>query len=458
MKKWTPHDYQLRGMRILTQQEDGGAGLFLDPGMGKTTVALGAFEILRDAGLATKMLVIAPIKPMYDTWPREPKKWTDFCHLRVGVVHGSLKNKTKVLQGDYDIYVINPESLGFIFHDNTAFLNDIDIVCVDESTKFKNTTSKRFKLLKKQLQRISYRWILTGTVVPNGLEDLFGQVYIMDQGATLGKYITHFRNNYFYPSGYGGYKYKPHKGATEEVAKLIAPRTLSLQAEDYLDMPEFLPIKREVLLTEKALKTYKEVEQDFISKVSDENVVAANAAAAGTKCRQIANGAVYFNYDHEWKEVHMEKLRALDEIVEETNGKPLLIFYEFDHDRERIMDMLGDEAECLTGLTSRKLTQVTRKFNEGELRFLVAHSGSMHGLNIQGACHHMVWFGLPWNLENYIQAVRRLYRQGQMSETVMCYHLIAKGTLDEKVVEVLDHKKNEQDKLNQLLEDYAKAS
>ncbi len=451
MIPWNPHNYQSKGITLLTTQEDGGAGLGIDPGMGKTTIAMAAQLVLRKAGYATKMLVVAPLKPTYDTWPHEKDKWEDFTHLSVGVLHGPRKDNT--IEEDHDIYAVNPEGLVWLFKNHSSFIDSIDILCVDESTKFKNSTSKRFRLLKKHLHRFKYRWILTGTMTPNGLEDLFGQVYIMDLGATLGKYITHYRNTYFYPSGFGGYKYKPHEGAHEQIAMLVGPKLLSLDAEDYLEMPDFIKVLREVTLPKEAMELYKEVEKEFIANFNGSTILAANAAAAGTKCRQVSNGAVFVK-DKEWTPVHNAKIEALEEIVEETNGLPLLVLYEFTHDRERIMEFLGKDAFCITGVTGAKLHHATAKFNTGQLKYLVAHSGSLHGLNIQGACYHMVWFGVTWNLENYIQTVWRLYRQGQLSKIVMCYILVAKGTLDERVVKVLDHKEEDQDKLKQLFKEF----
>lgn len=443
--QYTPHKYQHRGIELLTK-DTGGAGLLLDPGMGKTVVTLCAFDILKDAGHANKMLVIAPIKPMYGTWRQEAEKWDHLQHLKFSVVHGG--NKLEALNDDADIYLINPEGVQWLC--DQAKWPEFDVLCVDESTKFKSSSSKRFKSLKKHLPSFSYRWILTGTFAPNGLLDLFSQVYLMDLGNSLGKYVTHYKNRYFHQTGFGGYTYEPFPQAADEIAKMISPMTLRLNAEDYLDMPEFNKIIRPVDLPEDALKKYKEVEKEFIAELTDGTIVAANAAAAGTKCRQMANGAV-FNEDRDVLAVHDAKLQALEEIVEETNGKPLIILYEFTHDRDRIMNMLGKSAVCITGVSGRKYEIMQQDFNAGKIPYLVMHSGSSHGLNIHGACHHMVWFGVTWNLEWYIQAVDRLYRQGQSSSMVLCYILVANKTLDERVVQVLGNKTKVQNDVHQML-------
>ena len=424
--KWIPKAYHLRGVSTLVSQC--GAGLLLDPGMGKTSTTLAAFDVLRDHGYAKKMLVVAPIKPMYGTWRQEADKWDEFKHFKFSVLHGS--GKQAALSVDADIYLINPEGLAWLLAQKD--LPEWEVLCIDESTKFKNSNSKRFKLLKKKLPDFYYRWILTGTPSPNGLEDLFGQVYIMDLGVKLGKYITHFRNKYFQSSGFGGYTYTPIRGAMEEISELIAHMVLRLDAEDYLDMPEFNKIIRPVTLSMDVMEKYKDVEKEFILALDSGTIVAENAAVAGQKCRQIANGAVY-DTEGNIHFVHDEKTKALEEIVEETNGHPLLVLYEFRHDLESIMHLLGKGAVCITGMTGAKFERVQADFNKGEIPFLVAHGGNVHGLNIQGNCNHMVWYGITWNLEHYIQSVWRLYRQGQQATMVMCYMLVATGTLDERV-------------------------
>jgi superfamily II DNA or RNA helicase len=447
MIEFTPHEYQQKAIKTLLCQA--GAGLFLDPGMGKTVVSLAAFDILKKEGMAKTMLVIAPLKPAYDTWPREPKKWRQYAHLNVSVLHGA---KKKDRLGDrVDIHVINPEGLTWLF--NQPNRPSWDILCVDESTKFKSSTSKRFKLLKKHLPEFSRRWILTGTPAPNGLMDLFGQAYIMDSGEALGKFITHYRTKYFYQTGFGGYTWAPFEHSMGDIVTAIGDKVLKLDAEDYLDMPELMVVDRPIHLDLKSFDMYKQVQNEFIYALGAGNVVAANAAAAGTKCRQIANGAVY-DEDGNTIHIHDHKLDALQEIVEETNGHPLLILYEFNHDRERIEALLGKDCVCITGVTGPKLEAITNRFNKGGLPYLLAHPSSTHGMNIQGNCYHMVWFGITWNLENYIQAVWRLYRQGQTSKMVLVYHLVAENTLDERVVKVLNHKEQNQSSFEDMLNEY----
>jgi SNF2 family DNA or RNA helicase len=441
--KWTPKPYQIRGASLMVSRQ--GSGQLLDPGMGKTSTALAAFDVLREEHNA-KMLVIAPIKPMYGTWPVEPQKWDDFNHLKVQVIHGP--KKKQALLEDADIYVINPEAVVWYFDQKNR--PECEILCVDESTYFKNSQSKRFKKLRKYLGEFNWRWILTGTITPNGLLDLFSQAFIMDRGESLGEYITHYKGKWFYQEGFGGYTWTPFPGAMEEIATLVAPMVLKLNAEDHLDMPDLMVIPRYVDLPEEAMKIYKEVEKEFLVNLTSGTIVAANVAAAGTKCRQIANGAVY-DENKVVHPIHMAKMEALEELVHELNGHPLLIFYEYEHDKDRIMGYLGKEAKCITGVTGKKFTKIQDDFNAGRIPFLVAHPGSVHGLNIQGACHHMIWYCITWNLEHYIQAVWRLYRQGQQAKIVKCYHIISKGTKDVKVAEVLDYKEADMNKLELAL-------
>ncbi len=375
---------------------------------------------------------------MYKVWPDEIKKWTDFEGLTYAILHDDVKEYN--LEAEADIYLINPEGISWLFA-NTKNRPEFDILCIDESTKFKNSTTQRFKSLKPYLPSFKRRWILTGTPVPNGLEDLFGQIYILDLGRSLGKYITHFRTNYFERVGFSVYDWRPRKGAFEEVVEKISPLILQLSAEDYLTMPEIINQNVVVTLPESAGNLYREVEDEFITELQGGMLVAANAAVAGIKCRQIANGAVYASLDdpeRKYATIHDEKLDALEDLLEELNGAPCLVLYEFDHDRERILSRLGNVPTLGSGISGKKLDVLINRFNAGEIPVLLGHPASMgHGLNLQGSCHHVIWFGITWNLEYYDQAIARVYRQGQKSDRVFVYHIVAKDTYDEKVLKTL---------------------
>lgn len=443
---WSPKEYQERAIRMLLGQQSG--GLFLDPGLGKTSTILATFKILKAKGFATKLLIVAPLRPCYKVWPDEIKKWENFKDLTYTILHG--KDKERNLCLDVDIYIINPEGLQWLFGQIKSRPN-FDALCVDESTKFKNSQSKRFKLLRPLIPLFKRRWILTGTPSPNGIEDLFGQIYILDQGRALGKYITHFRNAYFERSGFNLYEWKPRHGAFQEIVEKISPLVLQLSAEDYLQMPELVFRSIDIDLPPEVMVKYLEIEDQFISELEGGTIVAGNAAAAGTKCRQIANGAVYGEDENDgsrvWYPLHDEKLEALESFLEELGGKPCIILYEFDHDRQRILAHLGD-IPVLGGLSPKKFEETMDRFNRGEIPYVLGHPGSMaHGLNLQDACHHVIWFGITWDLEFYDQAIARVYRQGQKSERVYVYHIVARHTKDEDVMRSLTAKDRNQQSL-----------
>jgi SNF2 family DNA or RNA helicase len=445
---WNPHPYQMRGIRLMLSQA--AVGLFLDPGLGKTSTVLAAFKILKEKGLVKRMLIIAPLRPCYKVWPDEIEKWQNFCDLRWTILHGP--GKELKLHVDADIYIINPEGLLWLL--NNKSIPNFDVLCIDESSKFKDSTTKRFRLLKPFIPNFKRRWILTGTPVPNGLMDLFGQIYILDLGRSLGKYVTHFRNNFFQRSGYNLYDWSPRPGAFEEVVEKISPLILQLSAEEYLQMPELIYKNVTVTLPEKAMDTYRRVEEYFVSEMEGNTLVAANAAVAGVKCRQIANGAVYLE-DKSYAVVHDEKLEALESLIEELGGAPLLILYEFDHDRQRIIERIGEVPVLGSGMSASKLDAIVDGFNRGDIPIILGHPASMgHGLNLQGSCHHIVWFGITWNLEYYDQAIARVYRQGQKNDRVFVYHLVAKDTLDEKVLRVLTAKDRSQQTLLRALHEH----
>lgn len=449
--------------------EQAAVGLFLDPGLGKTSTCLSAFDILRELGLVKRMLIIAPLRVCYSVWPREIEKWENFKHLRYSIIHGGAKQRQEAIERDADIYIINYEGLKWFLDENTDRFETVgaDVLCVDESSKFKATNTQRFKSFRPRVASFKRRWILTGTPIPNGIMDIFGQIFLLDQGASLGRYISHFRNKWFYQSGFGGYQWDVMPGAYEQITERIRPLSLRLSAKDNLDLPE-LRVGGQwdiyVDLPKQAMELYKSVENDFLAKLGAGAIVAMNAAAAGTKCRQIANGAVYYTtHDDEeipdvtrkeWEQVHTAKIEAIDSIVEELGGNPLLVFYEFDHDRQRLQDKYGWPS--FTGLSADKGDRLLEDFNAGRIPVLLAHPASAgHGLNLQECCSHVCWFGLTWNLEYYQQGIDRVYRQGQDS-IVTVYRILARNTLDETVAKVLLQKEKVQDTVLEALSSVAK--
>lgn len=446
---WTPHGYQKRAVKFLL--EHGAAALLLDPGMGKTSVVLKAFDALRKAKVARKMLVIAPLRVCQLVWPAEPKEWKDFEHLTVGLLHG--KDKDLVLDGEYDIYVINPEGLEWLicggkgkpFNAKRWRELAFDTLCIDELTKFKHTKGTRFKLLKNVLGTFNRRWGLTGTPAPNGLLDLFGQMYVLDLGNALGRFVTHYRVKYFRAVDPNGWKWVLQPGAAERIYEAVKPLAMRASAEDHLELPELVPLKIFVDLPPAARKLYDTLEEDMIAKVNEGVIVAANAAAASTKLRQIANGALYVDDDVASKvkgkkrtvmEIHDEKLKAVQDLLDELNGQPLLLGYEFNHDLERLLNHFGRDTPYIgAGVTGKQAKVIEDAWNNGEIPLLLGHPGSMgHGLNFQkSSAAHVGWYAQFWDLEMYDQFIKRVRRQGNKAKRVFVHHFMAKDTVDETI-------------------------
>lgn len=451
---WTPRDYQLEALEFALGRT--GCGLMLDPGLGKTSTSLAYTSIRLENGDISRALVVAPLRVAKTVWPIEARKWSDFNHLRVKhLCEMSEDERTFHLKRDYHIFVINAESLVKVLAILKRLGSDYwpELLIVDESTKFKDTSTQRFKALKNHLLDFKYRIILTGTPAPNGVADLFGQIYLVDLGKRLGRYITHFRQRFMMPD-YTGYNYTLIPGAEKQIYALINDVLLRQKAAQHLAMPELLNNFIEIELPPGARKHYKEVERDFLTRLANETVVAFNAAAAGSKCRQISNGFVYSSeVQGQWTLLHEEKLDALEELVEEMQGRPLLVLYEFVADKEMIKARFSQAVDINDG----KVEENIRRFNEGSIPLLVAHPASAgHGLNLQESCSTVCWYGVTWNLEHYQQAIARVWRQGQKSDKVIVHHIVAKDTLDQRVLKTLAAKDAVQERLSEALIAYAK--
>ncbi len=447
-KPWTPKPYQQEALKFLLTHPY--SGLFLDPGMGKTSTSLALVKLLLKANQINRILIIAPIRPMYKVWPDEIKKWSDFNHLSYTILHGD--DKDRRLNEISHIYLINPEGVKWFMESGGMQKLRPDMLIIDESTKFKAYDTARFKLIKPVLPHFSRRLILTGEPSPNGYMDLFGQMFIVDRGDSLGRFITHYRAQYFYPAGYGGYDWKLRQGADKEIQDKIRPKVMVLSAEDHLEMPELIFNDIVVELDPKSRAIYKQFEDQFLAEVGDSVIMSVNAAASGSKCRQVANGGVYDEF-HTAHFVHDIKTLALNDLVEQLQGNPLLVFYEFQHDLERIRRVFPN-APCLTGMSGAKLDVTIDAFNSGSVPVLLAHPASAgHGLNLQGSCHHVCFYGLTWDLDYYHQAYKRVWRQGQSANRVFVHRIIAEKTLDAKVVRTLYQKEfTQKDFINSLKE------
>ncbi len=465
--KWIPHAYQKTAVGFMVSLAT--AGLFLDPGLGKTAITLAAFNLMRRKGYIKRMLVIAPLRPAYSVWPGEVLRWDEFSDLKIELLHGDNKNAAlrRVLCGSnhVDINVINPEGLPWLSEQlaRNSHVFPWDMLVIDESTRFKITSTQRFKILKPLLPRFKRRYILTGSPAPNGLLDLFGQIFILDLGRTLGSYVSHYRVRFFNPGGYLGYQWTLRAGADKEIYNLLKPIVLRMDARDLLEMPPLIgvdpPGRVEVELPPKAMAQYKQMEDTLITQVKDGLVVAANAAAASTKCRQIANGGIYTNgpgQARKWENLHEAKVDAVEEIVEELQGKPALIAYEYAHDLDRLRRRLGNVPHIGGGVTPKRFHEIETAWNAGELPVLLAQPQSVaHGINLQGTGAAVIWAGLTWDLENYEQLYKRIWRQGQ-KEKVIVHHIVAKKTVDEIIIRGLTRKDHTQRGLLDALKEYAR--
>lgn len=465
-KKWKPHGYQKRAREFLLHW--GARALFLDPGLGKTSIVLSAFKFLKKLGYAEKMLVIAPLRVCQLVWRQEGQKWTQFRDLKITLLHGA--NKGKLLKQKSDIYLINPEGVSWLMQQYYGRKSlPFDIVCIDELTKFKNTQAKRFKALKGKRKATSFWWGLTGSPAPNGYIDLFGQILILDDGRTFGKYITYFRDQYF-KQDWTGHKYALRDGADKDIEDRLGRVALRMASEDYLTLPQQLTNVIEVSLSKQSWDLYRKLEDEMIASLPEGVVTAANSAALYAKLSQLANGAIYLSEQapgtKKWAWVHDEKLDALEDLIDDLQGQQLLIAYEFQHDLPRIRERLEKRKELLydgaipslTGVGARKAQEIEDAWNSGEIRVLLVHPASAgHGLNLQESnARHICWFSQPWDLEQWIQTILRILRQGNLAKTVTVHILRARGTIDELKGEAIHVKDTTQTRLLDALNQFTK--
>lgn len=449
--KFVPHTYQFDGIAHLFAHPF--AGLFFPPGLGKTATTLSALLILLNKKVVDKVLVVAPLRVCYNVWPNEVNDWADFEHLSVGILHG--KNKEKVLKEDHDIYCINPDGLQWLHkkYQSREFLNTGKwALVVDESTCFKRATSQRFKLLKKIAPKFDRRIILTGTPAPNGLINLWSQMYLLDLGKRLGQYVTAFRNRYFYPSGYMGYDYKLCDGADKRIYDAIGDIVLH-KSQDELDLPDRLYNYIRVELPNDAMNTYEQMRKQMVAELQEQDIIAVNAAVAAGKLKQICSGGLY---DPEGNPIllHDAKTDVVESLVNELDGRPLLVTYEYKHDLMRLLARFPNTPYIGGGVSEKETTDIIDRFNNGELPLLLLHPASAaHGLNLQkGGCHDVCWYSITYDRELYDQANARVHRQG-VKNSVTIHHIVAKGTIDEAIVKLLDKKGNvQQALLDYLLE------
>jgi len=444
------HDYQNYATNFIEQNDI--AAVLLDMGLGKTAITLTALnDLLFDYFTSHKILIIAPLRVARETWPNEIKKWEHLKDLKYSVVVGTEKERMTALYQPADIYIINRENVCWLV-ENWKF--DFDTVVVDELSSFKNGKAKRFKSLMKVRPKVKRIVGLTGTPAGNGLMDLWAEFKVLDMGKRLGRFISGYRDEYFLPDKRNGqviFTYKPKDGAEELIYKRINDITISMKAQDHIKMPELVEVEYPVYLNDKERKKYEELKKELVLSLDGGEITIANAATLANKLSQMANGAVYDD-DGKVLDLHDRKLEALEDIIEFSNGKNILVGYWFNHDLKRIEKKLDE-----LGITYAKLdkSEDIERWNKGELHVGLIHPASAgHGLNLQEGGSNLVWYGLTWSLELYQQTIARLYRQGQKSETVVIQHIITKGTIDESILSALRNK----DKTQSALIDAVKAN
>ena len=451
---WNPKPYQERGVEWLVTRPE--AGLFLPPGMGKTSIALAAQAKLKEMGRPNRMLVLAPLTVCLTTWMSEPIKWRQFQSLKIGLAHGP--DKELILNDPYyDIVVLNYDGLAWavpMLLQGHAF----DILVCDELTRLKNHAAKRFKVIKPLLPSFTFRWGLTGTPASNGMPDLFGQAFVLDLGKRLGRFITHFRMKYLYQELWDQYRYyiKPEKA--ELLVKNISDMCMYLDPKDHLQLPGLVDIPLSVSLPPALRSQYLGLEHDFIIKLKDGVVTAANAGVLTSKLRQFTGGGMYVTDDIGVRtavHIHDVKLDRLEQLVDEMAGEPLLVAYQFNHELERLQARFPEALAIKGGMRRADLQSIVTTWNSGQHRLLfVQPTAAALGLNLQFGGSAICWFSMTYNLEEFIQLIARLYRQGQ-KDVVRNYMLLMDKTIDGVIAKLMVTKDATQNMVFEGLKEYS---
>lgn len=433
--KYNPHNYQQFATDFILEHPI--SCLMLDMGLGKTIITLTAlWQLALDSFDVSRILVIAPKRVAADTWPKELTKWEHLKGLDASLVMGTQAEREAALRRKTFLYIINRENVSWLVENHRW---DFDMVVIDELSSFKSNQAQRFKAMKKVRPLVSRIVGLTGTPAPNSLLDLWPEMYLMDMGQRLGRFIGGFRERFFTPDKRSReiiYSYKPREGAEEAIYDLISDICISMKAVDYLDMPELIMNRVEVSMDSREQKIYDDFQRDMVVNLHGEELDAVNAAVLSGKLLQMANGAVY-GENHKVLRIHDRKLDALEDLVEAANGKPLLVAYWYEHDLQRIKARFKT-ARCID------TTKDIDDWNAGRIPLALIHPASAgHGLNLQDGGCTIVWFGLTWSLELYQQLNARLWRQGQ-KYTVVIHHIVTKGTHDEDVLRALECKDTRQ--------------
>jgi len=460
-----PRKYQGRAIRFSFFRPF--SGLFIDPGLGKTGIFLAVVKLCLLNKKNKGFLIVGPINVIHTVWPEEIKKWAAFNGLTVSILHGP--DKLQNLRKKADIYLINPEGLEWLFRvglfrkpkKNWPF----DGLIIDESSKFKNPSSKRFRILKKVRPAFNRVHIGTGSPAPNGLVDVWSQVYLLDEGASLGDKFGGFKTRYFEKGGYKEKQLFIRPGSSDSIKKRIAPAVLQMRDCDYLDLPPIVDHDISVMLPPKAQKFYDALEQEHFSEWDGEDFYADSSPAKNMKLRQVASGALYLDQDLDearlsafkrpHRVIHKAKIEALKDLLDELAGKPLLLAYLFGHDLKEIRKALGDVPYIGSGVKGNEVVKIRNNWNAGKYPLLLGQPASMgHGLNLQESTNHVGFFTLDHNLENYEQFIRRVRRSGVVGDSVINHRFIASNTVEELVAANIATKDAEQSDFKAALHEY----
>lgn len=422
-----------------------------DPGVGKTSISLAAFKILKKMGVAKRALIVAPLRPLHLVWPQELKRWIDFHGFTHTILHGD--NKDADLNLDVDIAMTNFEGLSWLLDWQAVKVGKkmqvtvnkerlrklgFDTLIIDELSKFKNYTSIRFKAMSQIIMFFQRRWGLTGSPAPRDLMNLFPQCLIIDEGRTMGRYITHFRTKYFDQSPWNQYEWTLRKGSDKKIYKAVKPLAIRLEAKG---LPPVHDNDIFVDLPEKALKVHKDLYEDLLTKIDGKFLSAASAGVASMKCRQVASGAIYLDPERDGvmkvkerkvKLIHETKLDALEDLIDELQGQQLLIAYEFNHELERLQKRFKGLPYIGGGVSPKEVERLVGLWNRGELVNLAVHPASIgHGVNMQAmSAKHLCWLTVTWDYELYDQLIRRLRRRGTQADTITNHRIFANKTID----------------------------
>ena len=431
------HKYQQRMIDFIYNTPK--CALWAGLGLGKTITTITAIVDLLDSMAVAKVLIVAPLRVANSVWHKEASNWQHTKHLKFSIVTGSEKERLSALHKTADVYVINRENVHWIV-EHYAKKWPFDMIVLDEASSFKSSSSQRFKSLRKTIPFTDRLVELTGTPSPNGLLDVWSQMYLLDCGARLGRSMTAYKQRFFEAS-YNGYSFKPVKSADKIIHKLIDDIVISLNVDDYLEMPERIDTVIRVSLPASRMVEYKQLEREFLIQINDNEIVAYNAATLAGRLLQFSNGAIYTDELKNWTEIHAAKLDALDDIISENSDENLLIAYNYKTDLIRLQARYPD------AVVLDKDPNIITRWNNGQIKMLLAHPASCgHGLNLQHGGCIIVWFGLNWSLELYQQFNGRLHRQGQ-TKPVRVVHIVADGCIDDKVMLAIENKATTQQQL-----------